>query len=143
MCFPLVLCMSESVCVRVGGERDTETERERESENTAVHAMNTLCDTCQSQGCWVKKGRRERGKEKKILCISLISSSSQSLPPPSRHLTQLPIQPVCVSVCLYLALWLQYHLPLSMLFSFALSFFSHSLISCLSLFQNFLVFYHN
>lgn len=56
MCFPLVLCMSESVCVRVGGER--------ESENTAVHAMNTLCDTCQSQGCWVKreKKRRERGR---------------------------------------------------------------------------------
>lgn len=36
MCLPLLLCVS------VGGE-----------ENTAVHVMNTLCDTCLSQGCWV------------------------------------------------------------------------------------------
>lgn len=42
-------------------------------ERTVVHVINTLCDTCQSQGCSVKK-------EKKILSISFISSSPQSLP---------------------------------------------------------------
>lgn len=98
MCLPLLLCVS------VGGEK----------ENTAVHVMNTLCDTCLSQGCWVLK--RGGGAEKNPLHLPHLKPLSTPHPTPtSLHFTQLPIQQVGLfiatvysSIFLWVC-WLQFY----------------------------------
>lgn len=75
-----------------------------EKENTAVHVMNTLCDTCCSQRCLVKKRERERERKNPL---HLPHFKPFSIPPLSLTSSHPTPHPASVSVSLYFAL-LQY-----------------------------------